>query len=560
MVPLAGGALLMPTVVRAHSDGTVTVGDPDASHDDPFRTGRDFKRLLGNSVFLGGRPYSASFLLTAMLNSVIKTVTAAESGPPSRVVLTHPLGWDLARRELLAGLAKDIGLDPATVLTLSEPEAAAAHYAGRGQPASGAVVVIQDFGAGSIDTVVARTTSSGLQILGEPASVELSGGVGFDDAVLSFVDHAVDGALSALDPRELAAAATLQRVRAECVRAKERLSREDATTIPVLLPDRHTSVRLTRSDFEGLINGILQSSLAALHGALRSASVEPGDLTSVLLVGGNARIPAVARRIGADLGRPVLLDPHPEHCVALGAVTPAGRSAVARRPVRRRMAFAAAATAVLAGGAAYTVGALPFPAPLRQSEAKEAVAETSVPVVTASPVVAPTSATPTVTATARPATKATHKKKKKPRKPPKPVSPALPLSGTVLGLQAQCLDVSNASTDNGTTIQTTNCNGTAAQIWNLRTDHTFRALTKCMEIAPIVGSRHRVQLHTCNGSAGQKWRLVNGAIVNTSSKLCLDIVGNSPADRTPTELSSCGGSDAGQKWKLSASTVVDTSG
>jgi molecular chaperone DnaK len=78
-------------------------------------------------------------------------------------------------------------------------------------------------------------------------------------------------------------------------------------------------VRLTRAELEAMVRPALSDSIEALKRALRSANVTPDQLHSVLLVGGSSRMPLVAQLVGAELGRPVAVDAHPKHAVALGA-------------------------------------------------------------------------------------------------------------------------------------------------------------------------------------------------------------------------------------------------
>jgi len=60
--------------------------------------------------------------------------------------------------------------------------------------------------------------------------------------------------------------------------------------------------------------------------------VDVADLAAVLLVGGSSQIPLVAELVGADLGRPIAVDQHPKHTVALGAAIAAGHSSGAAVP------------------------------------------------------------------------------------------------------------------------------------------------------------------------------------------------------------------------------------
>ena len=52
----------------------------------------------------------------------------------------------------------------------------------------------------------------------------------------------------------------------------------------------------------------------------------PSDIDHVLLVGGSSRIPLVAELVSARLGRPVAVDAHPKHAIALGAAIVAARA------------------------------------------------------------------------------------------------------------------------------------------------------------------------------------------------------------------------------------------
>jgi hypothetical protein len=60
---------------------------------------------------------------------------------------------------------------------------------------------------------------------------------------------------------------------------------------------------------------------------LRSAEVEPAQVQAVLLVGGSSRMPLVGQLVSAELGRPVAVDTHPKHSVALGAAIAAATRA-----------------------------------------------------------------------------------------------------------------------------------------------------------------------------------------------------------------------------------------
>src|SRR5262249_54973187 len=106
--------------------------------------------------------------------------------------------------------------------------------------------------------------------------------------------------LSELDMRDPKSVAALARLRQDCIQAKEALSVDTETTIPVFLPTGQLDVRLTRADFEDLVQAQIESTIGALTRTLESAKVEPGELSAVLLVGGSSRIPLVSRMVAAE--------------------------------------------------------------------------------------------------------------------------------------------------------------------------------------------------------------------------------------------------------------------
>ncbi len=210
------------------------------------------------------------------------------------------------------------------VVFVAEPQAAAVHYATQERLEPGAVVAVYDLGGGTFDVAVLRKTAEGFELIGQPEGIERLGGVDFDEAVFRHVTQSIGGSLGDLDPDDPVAQAAVSRLRDECVAAKEALSSDTEVSIPVLLPNVQTEVRLTRAEFEAMVRPALADTLVVLNRSLRSAGVAAEQLHSVLLVGGSSRIPLVAQLVSAELGRPVALDVHPKHSVAMGAALIAG--------------------------------------------------------------------------------------------------------------------------------------------------------------------------------------------------------------------------------------------
>jgi actin-like ATPase involved in cell morphogenesis len=334
---LGSRAAAIPSVVLLREDASVLTGDAAnrRATSEPHRVAREFKRRIGDTtpVLLAGTPYSAEALTARLLKAIIEQVTSAEGGPPQALVLSHPANWGPYKTDLLAQAVRIADVE-VPVSYVSEPEAAAVLYATQQRVPAGSVVAVYDLGGGTFDAAVLRRTADGFEVLGQPEGIERLGGVDVDAAVFDHVARALGGKLEELDEDDPAAATAVARLRAECVDAKEALSSDTDVSIPVILPNVSTDVRLTRSELEAMVGPALQDTIDALRRALRAAEVGPEDLDCVLLVGGASRMPLVSQLVGAEIGRPVAVDAHPKNSVALGAAWLAAIAAGEVEPLR----------------------------------------------------------------------------------------------------------------------------------------------------------------------------------------------------------------------------------
>ena len=332
---LGNRASAAPSVVFLREDESVLIGEAANRRavTAPGRVAREFKRRVGDPtpLILGGTPYSAHALMAKLLRWVLDTVTEREGGPPDAVAVTYPANWGPYKRELLEQAVNLADLPSA--LAITEPEAAAVAYAATERVDPGDVIAVYDLGGGTFDACILRKTHEGFEIIGRPEGIEHLGGIDFDQAVFAHVDRSLDGAIGELDLSDPDTLLAVARLRQDCVEAKEALSSDTDTSIPVMLPSVRTEVRLTRGEFEAMIRPPIAETIEGLKRALRSASVEPGDLRAVLLVGGSSRIPLVAQMVSAELGRPAVVDADPKHVVALGAAMFANLAAPEPAPV-----------------------------------------------------------------------------------------------------------------------------------------------------------------------------------------------------------------------------------
>jgi molecular chaperone DnaK len=337
-VPLGDRANTVPSVLFLRHDGSWLVGEAAERRAvvEPARVAREFKRQIGDQVpvLLGGRPVTPQALTGQMIAWVVARVSEWEDRLPERVTLTYPANWGTYRRGLMLEAAAAAGL--AEIELVTEPAAAATYYASHERLGPGALVVVYDLGGGTFDAAVLRKTEGGFELVGAPAGDNSLGGIDFDQAVMDHVAGSLGPAWSGLDLTEPAMLSAFAQVRANAVAAKEALSSDLDAGIAVILPGVTREVRLTRTELEERIRVPLRRTIEILEQVIASAGVAPGELHSVLLVGGSSRIPLVSELIAAELGVPVAVDEHPKFAVCLGAATIAGqgiRSGAAPAPV-----------------------------------------------------------------------------------------------------------------------------------------------------------------------------------------------------------------------------------
>jgi actin-like ATPase involved in cell morphogenesis len=339
----------IPSVVLLRADGEVLTGEA-ADHralSEPTRTAREFKRRLGDPVpiILGGTPYGAESLMGHLLRSIVDKVRRQMGAAPDAIAVAHPASYGPYKLDLLQQAVRQAEIGQPTFIT--EPEAAAVHYASQERIPTGEVIAVYDFGGGTFDATVLRKTEDRFDQLGMPEGLERLGGVDFDEAIMAHVDGALGGALKDLDRSNPNTHAAVSRLRDECRRAKEALSSDADATIPVFLPGVQTEVRLTREEFESMIRPRVRETIAALERAVRSAGLTFADVGRVLLVGGTSRIPVIGEMVQQATGRPIAVDAHPKHTIALGAARRAMGSSLAA-PVPTALAPLAASAAVAA--------------------------------------------------------------------------------------------------------------------------------------------------------------------------------------------------------------------
>lgn len=324
MLSVDHSAAVIPSVVHLDAEGEILVGTAAERRaiSDPGGVAREFKRRFGDPqpLILSGTPVAANDLMVEVASALVAIATQQLGEAPESLVVCHPANWGSYKLGLLSDTLNNSALPPHTLI--SEPEAAAIHYASQERVGDGEVIAVYDLGGGTFDAVVLRKTTSdasGWQVLGEPRGIERLGGIDFDLAVLTHVIGVLDLDLDSFDSDDAANQAAMTRFRDECREAKHALSSDVSATVPVLLPGYNETVRITRREFEQLIDPALGRTIDTLEVAVSTTGLEMPSIDRILLVGGSTRVPLVAARLSAITNRPIKSDAHPKHAMALGA-------------------------------------------------------------------------------------------------------------------------------------------------------------------------------------------------------------------------------------------------
>lgn len=153
---------------------------------------------------------------------------------------------------------------------------------------------------------------------GKPGGLDL-GGEDFDERLYGFLGRQLDPGeweLLTQADSDLEWDRRRYHFKNDVCRAKERLSKH--STAHVYWPNPG-DLRVSRSDFEGLIRDAIESTVDELERTITGAGQTVAGLSAVYLAGGSSRIPLVAQLIEERLGRKPSVFGDPQTATVLGA-------------------------------------------------------------------------------------------------------------------------------------------------------------------------------------------------------------------------------------------------
>ncbi len=246
----------------------------------------------------------------------------------TEAVITVPAYFNDSQRQATKDAGKIAGLDVKRII--NEPTAAALAY-GMDKMAKGdSTIAVYDLGGGTFDVSIIEIAEVDgeyqFEVLATNGDTFL-GGEDFDMRLIDYLadefkkDNSVD-----LHNDPLA----LQRLKEAAEKAKIELSSATQTDVnlPYITADasgpKHLNVKVTRAKLESLVEDLVKRTIDPCKMALKDAGLKASEISDVILVGGQTRMPMVQEAVTDFFGKEPRRDVNPDEAVAVGAAIQGG--------------------------------------------------------------------------------------------------------------------------------------------------------------------------------------------------------------------------------------------
>ena len=245
----------------------------------------------------------------------------------TEAVVTVPAYFNDSQRQATKDAGRIAGLNVKRII--NEPTAAALAY-GLDKSGGDRKIAVYDLGGGTFDVSIIEIA----EVDGERQFEVLStngdtflGGEDFDLRVINFLADEFQKE-SGVDVRKDPLA--MQRLKEAAEKAKIELSSSQQTDInlPYITMDasgpKHLAVKLTRAKLESLVEDLVKRTIEPCKVALKDAGLSAGEVSEVILVGGQTRMPLVQKHVKDFFGKEPRKDVNPDEAVAVGAAIQGG--------------------------------------------------------------------------------------------------------------------------------------------------------------------------------------------------------------------------------------------
>jgi Fe-S protein assembly chaperone HscA len=287
----------------------------------PFRLAADIQPGEVLRIDVSGQQYTPPEISAYILRQLKRNAERYFGAPVTQAVITVPAYFNDAQRQATKDAGRMAGLE--VLRLVNEPTAAALAY-GLDRQRDG-IVAVYDLGGGTFDISILKLHEGIFEVIATNGDTHL-GGDDLDNLLLAIAldEIETEEKIPARQQPEL-----VQALRKAVIDAKIALSANESVRIEVPLPNgRHYRREITRTQFEQLIEPILQRTAEPCRQALRDAGLTPAEIGEIVLVGGSTRIPRVQQLVSElfDLparGKRPHTELNPDEVVALGAAVQA---------------------------------------------------------------------------------------------------------------------------------------------------------------------------------------------------------------------------------------------
>jgi molecular chaperone DnaK len=351
----AEGTRTTPSIIAYMEDGEVLVGAPAKRQavTNPKNTLYAVKRLIGRRFDekivqkdIDMVPYS---IVKAKNGDAWVAVRGKEIAPPevsaqvlmkmkkaaedylgesvTEAVITVPAYFNDSQRQATKDAGRIAGLDVKRII--NEPTAAALAF-GMDKQEGDRKIAVYDLGGGTFDISIIDIS----EIEGEHQFEVMStngdtflGGEDFDMRVIEFLVEEFKKESGVDLKKDMLA---LQRLKDAAEKAKIELSSAQQTEVnlPYITADatgpKHLAVKITRAKLESLVEELIARTIEPCKIAMKDAGVSASDITDVILVGGQTRMPMVQEKVKEFFGKEARKDVNPDEAVAVGAAIQGG--------------------------------------------------------------------------------------------------------------------------------------------------------------------------------------------------------------------------------------------
>jgi len=344
------GARTTPSVVAFADDGEVLIGQSAKRQatSNPNNTLFAIKRLIGrryeDDMVQRDRESVAYRIIKADNGDAWVEVKGQKMAPPevsarvlkimkqtaedylghnvSDAVVTVPAYFNDSQRQATKDAGRIAGLNVQRII--NEPTAAALAY-GLDKKRGDRKIAVYDLGGGTFDISVIEIAEVDGEHQFEVLATNGDTFLGGEDFDRRIIDHLVSEFKidSGLDLRSDTLAMQRLKEAAEKVKIELSTAQQTDVNLPYITADssgpRHLVVKLTRARLESLVTDLVDGTLGPCKQALFDAKLSAGDISDVIVVGGQTRMPLVQAKVKELFGREPRKDVNPDEAVAVGA-------------------------------------------------------------------------------------------------------------------------------------------------------------------------------------------------------------------------------------------------